>query len=73
MATDNKTRAMAGCVGTLVGLFIVLPLYAAVLIGLMLASNAPTWVWTCFWVFMGLNTLIRIGESIAVGLAAAAD
>jgi hypothetical protein len=64
MANDNQPEAaIVGCVWGILTLFIQFPLFCCMLYGVLDASQAPTWVWVLFWIYLPVGLFLGvIGE-----------
>lgn len=52
MATDKEVQAFGGCILAMMHLIVVLPLWYALLFGLLDRVEAPTWMWICYFTYM---------------------
>lgn len=58
---SKETRFGIGCIG----LLITLPMWYAIMFGVMKAADAPDWVWLLYWIYVPLGLLIRVlGEYV---------
>jgi hypothetical protein len=51
MAANNKAKGVGCIIGGLY-MLIGLPIWFAMIYGILLSSNAESWVWTLFWVYI---------------------
>jgi hypothetical protein len=47
-----KASELIGCIGSLMGLLVTLPLWLYLVHYLLSAANAPVGVWAAFWVYV---------------------
>lgn len=52
MAKDSGEEAAAGCAVACISIFITLPMWFALLFGILDRIEAPTWMWSCFFAYM---------------------
>lgn len=54
MTTKDKpdARILSGCVAACWRLFLTIPLFCALMYGLVASVNPPQWVWIVFWIYV---------------------
>lgn len=51
--TDSPTPKQAvGCIGAVITLLLSLPLWYALLFGILIRIEAPNWMWICYWLYL---------------------
>lgn len=68
MSSDKEKVAITGCVVAIVTLFVQVPLFGAMLYGVIQACEAPGWVWVIFWIYVPVCFLLGVFRSIIEAL-----
>lgn len=55
---DRKTTS--GCLGALLHMFTVFPLWISLVYGVMLASDPEQWVWMVFYAYVPVSVIVAI-------------
>lgn len=61
--TDNDTKGAAGCIMSVATLLIHLPLWYALVGGMLAHIGAPTWMWVIFWVYVPVGVVLGVMRS----------
>jgi hypothetical protein len=61
---DKSGEAVIGCATSAWALLVTLPLWFAILFGILQHINTPMWLWVCFWVYVPANVLCAIATAI---------
>lgn len=57
--SEQKTnaKAVSGCAASVWYLAVVLPLWYALMLGVLLTIDPPVWLWICFWTYAPVSFL----------------
>lgn len=55
-----KDPEFLGCIVGIAAIFIMVPLWATMCIGVLIASGAPTWCWVILWIYVPLSFFFQI-------------
>ena len=64
MSEDLKPSALAGCDVGIGRILITLPLWYAIMFGVLQRIDTPTWLWVAFFVYMPSGILLSVMEEI---------
>ena len=68
---DKAKIALAGCLSAILTTLIQLPLFCMILVGLLIASDAPTWTWVLFWIYIPVGVILAVFRALVEGAARA--
>ena len=55
---------LAGCLTAMARLAITLPIWYALLFGILSRIETPAWMWVAFWIYMPVGILLSILEEM---------
>ena len=61
-------KQLSGCFTGIWTCFVVLPLWYAIMFGVLHNIEAPTWLWTCFWVYVPTRLLGALVATFIQGM-----
>lgn len=64
MKSDKDELGVAGCLLAVLTLLIQLPLFYAMMFGILQACDAPTWVWVIYWIWVPVGCVLAALQKI---------